>query len=221
MFAFLSFHFPALSADVVRPSDNVKNNVTIRSEPTIKSKPAGLLKQGDKLPYLGDTNEWNIVQLDNGTRAYISKSWSIVVHESASDEFTIHTVDVGTGLAVIVQGVDFTLVYDGGSSDDTARGNDNRLLAYLKAMDPSLTKIDHLILSHPHQDHVELLPDLFDKYKIRNVWDTGRNNPICGYRAFIKKISHRGPHGFVKFRENTDIFSGPDMLWRKSSGRVF
>jgi competence protein ComEC len=97
-------------------------------------------------------------------------------------------VDVGTGLGIVVRGPDFTLVYDGGSNDDLARGAANRLLAYLKAVVPSLTTIDHLILSHPHRDHVELLPDLFAEYQVRDVWDSGRLHDICGYRAFITAV---------------------------------
>jgi beta-lactamase superfamily II metal-dependent hydrolase len=50
------------------------------------------------------------------------------------------------------------------------------MLAYLKAVAPTLTTIDHLILSHPHQDHVELLADLFAAYDVRQVWDSGRIN---------------------------------------------
>ena len=30
--------------------------------------------------------------------------------------------------------------------------------------------IDHLILRHPHRDDVELLPDLFDNYAVRNTF---------------------------------------------------
>jgi competence protein ComEC len=102
--------------------------------------------------------------------------------------FTIDVVDVGTGLAVLVRGADFTLVYDGGSNDDLARGQGNRMLAYMKDVAPTFTTIDHLILSHPHRDHVELLPDLFGAYQVRQVWDSGRVNDICGYRAFMTAV---------------------------------
>jgi beta-lactamase superfamily II metal-dependent hydrolase len=62
------------------------------------------------------------------------------------------------------------------------------MLAYLKAVAPTLTTIDDLILSHPHRDHVELLPDLFAAYQVREVWDSGRVNDICGYRAFVEAV---------------------------------
>jgi len=97
-------------------------------------------------------------------------------------------VDGGTGLDILVRGPDFTLVYDGGSNDDLARGPSNRVLAYLRAVAPTLTTIDHLILSHPHRDPVGLLPDLFAAYQVRHVWDSGRINDICRYPALLTAV---------------------------------
>jgi beta-lactamase superfamily II metal-dependent hydrolase len=107
---------------------------------------------------------------------------------SAFPAFTVHVVDVGTGLAVFVRGEDFALVYDAGSNDDTAVGDRNRFVAYLRAVAPDVQRIDHVILSHPHRDHVELLPDVIASYAVENVWDSGAVNPICGYRRFIQAI---------------------------------
>jgi competence protein ComEC len=103
----------------------------------------------------------------------------------AAGTFEVHAIDVGTGLAIFVQGHDFTLIYDAGSNDDWARGSRNRVLAYLRAVRPDLRVIDHLILSHPHKDHTELLPDILDAYEVRQVWNSGAFNPICSYRAFL------------------------------------
>src|SRR5437868_1145222 len=53
----------------------------------------------------------------------------------ASGKFRVHLIDVGTGLSILIQGADFTMLYDGGSGDDragiTQSSNGNRLLAYL------------------------------------------------------------------------------------------
>ena len=138
---------------------------------------------------------WHEVRLPNGTLGFVSKRWTQVIASGtlpapapAGPTFTIDVVDVGTGLAVLVRGADFTLVYDAGSNDDLARGQGNRMLAYMKDAAPTLTTIDHLILRHPHRDHVELLPDLFGAYQVRQVWDSGRVNDICGYRAFLTAV---------------------------------
>lgn len=109
--------------------------------------------------------------------------------QPAAGTFIVHAIDVGTGLAIFVEGRDFTLLYDAGSNDDTARGADNRVIAYLRAVRPSLTTIDHLILSHPHKDHSELMPDVVAAYQVRNVWDSGALNRICSYRALLTNIA--------------------------------
>ncbi len=110
----------------------------------------------------------------------------------ARPTFTVHVADVGTGLAIFVEGPDFGLVYDAGSNDDLARGDKNRFLAYLHAVAPSRTSLDHVLLSHPHRDHVELLADVVDRYHPHDVWDSGALNPICGYRRFLGAVEKSG-----------------------------
>lgn len=65
------------------------------------------------------------------------------------------------------------------------------MLAYMKLVAPTLTTLDHVILSHPHTDHVELMADLFEAYTVRQVWDSGRLNDVCGDRAFITAIKNQ------------------------------
>jgi hypothetical protein len=45
---------------------------------------------------------------------------------SAEPLIKVHVVDVGTGLGIFVEGPDFSLVYDAGSNDDVAEGEENR-----------------------------------------------------------------------------------------------
>lgn len=117
----------------------------------------------------------------------------------------VHVADVGTGLAVFVTGPDFSLVYDGGSNDDLAIGDKNRFVAYLHAVAPSLAQLDHVVVSHPHRDHVELLADVVLRYPPKNVWESGAVNDICGYRRFLGAIAttkssyHSGTKGDVDF----------------------
>jgi competence protein ComEC len=96
---------------------------------------------------------------------------------------------VGTGLAIFVEGPDFTLIYDGGSNDDLADERGNRLLAYLAAVRPDLRRIDHVLLSHAHRDHVELLPDVVDRYDIGAVWEPGVLAKVCAYQRFVHAVA--------------------------------
>lgn len=132
------------------------------------------------------------MKLANGQVAFVSKAWTDIILETPSAPtgavYTMHVVDVGTGLAIYVQGPDFNLVYDAGSMDDRGTKDKNRFTAYLKAVNPDLTTIDHLIVSHPHQDHIALLPDILSDYEVLNVWDSGAGYNSCSYRAFIKAV---------------------------------
>lgn len=177
-------------ADRIIPSDRVSNFVNVRQGPSTDTPEVGRLRPGESAELLANVPRWYQVRLANGVQGFVSKSWTEVVPGGAPPSFTLHAVDVGTGLAVYVQGEDFNLVYDAGSNDDLARGAGNRFVSYLKAVVPSFSKIDHVILSHPHRDHVELLPDVLDDYEVLNVWDSGRFYDNCGYRTFLRVVGN-------------------------------
>ena len=180
-------------ADVVVPKPEVVTRVVLRASASSSSDDIGSLRPGDQAELLGSVPNWYRVRLNN-VEGFVSKRWTTVITTgtggaaTAATAVTIDFVDVGTGLGVLVRGGDFTLVYDAGSNDDLARGTGNRMLAYMRATVPTLSTIDHMVLSHPHRDHVELMPDLFTQYAVRNVWDSGRLNDICGYRFFLTAV---------------------------------
>jgi beta-lactamase superfamily II metal-dependent hydrolase len=103
----------------------------------------------------------------------------------------VHVVDVGSGLGVFVDGPDFTLVYDAGSNDDTADGEKNRFVAYLNAVHPQIKTIDHVILGHPHKDHMELLGDVLSRFDVKEFWESGVPNAECRYQQLIKTIKEK------------------------------
>jgi competence protein ComEC len=187
-----------VSADVVVPSPDVVTRVIVRLSASSQSAEIGSLRPGEQVELIGSVPNWHEVRLPNGSSGFVSKRWTRVVPTAAppptpppvvaAPSFTLDVVDVGTGLGILLRGPDFTLIYDGGSNDDRARGPSNRMAAFIRAVAPTLTTIDHLILSHPHRDHVELLPDVFGAYVVRHVWDSGRINDICGYRAFLTAV---------------------------------
>ncbi|MCA9625601.1 MAG: hypothetical protein KC731_41550, partial [Myxococcales bacterium] len=131
----------------------------------------------------------------------------------AAGVYRVHLIDVGTGLAVLVQGHDFAMLFDGGSGDDkrglSASGNNSRLLAYLwqvlgpsgpeacaprgdgdvEAKDRPSVALDHVFLSHPHEDHGVFLDELLTCYEARHVWDVGVVNDAVFYRQFLEALA--------------------------------
>ena len=57
-------------------------------------------------------------------------------------------------------------------------------------------RIDILILTHPHEDHVAGLPILLERYRIGRIYETGMRGPGPGYAAFGRVLAKRGapPH---------------------------
>lgn len=179
------------TADDVAPSARVSSAVLVRQGPSTETAILARLRPGDSATLVGEISGWYVVELADGTRGYVSKAWTIVRAEEGTEALAqsrhkVHVIDVGTGLAVFIEGPGFTLLYDAGSQDDLHDGDENRVVAYIRAARPDLTRIDHLILSHPHKDHLQLMPAVFDAFRIGNVWESGRVNKTDGYCHFLK-----------------------------------
>ena len=184
--------------DCITPTSEVVNGVVLRAAPTTSSAKRGSLLPGQHLPLVASVPNWYETRVGTQT-AYANKRWVAVAAcdetpqppaAAAGASLTIDVFDVGTGLSVLARGPDFSLLYDAGSNDDFATGADNRTIAYLKLVAPGLTKLDHVVLSHPHRDHVALLPDVIDQFPVGDVWDSGsRGNLICDYVAFLRAVS--------------------------------
>lgn len=183
-------HASPADANEVAPSERVSSAVLVREGPSTNTAILARLRPGDTATLVGDVSGWYVVELTDGTRGYVSKAWTVVQTDSGealiASEYRVHIIDVGTGLAVFVEGRDFALLYDAGSQDDLHYGDENRVVAYMRAARPDLRRLDHVILSHPHKDHLQLLPDVFAAYQIGHVWDSGRVNRTDGYCHFLK-----------------------------------
>lgn len=115
----------------------------------------------------------------------------------APGTYQIHMIDVGTGLAVLIRGADFAMLYDAGTNDREEKPM--RVVAYLAAvLGPSgddlcvpsekRQKLDHVVLSHPHLDHASALDLVVHCYDVTDFWDSGRVNDTVFYRELIAGI---------------------------------
>ena len=154
----------ALAEDLV-----VQRNVTVREAPERRSDPVVFVAPGDRLDLIGEgerRNGYYHVRLPDGREGWVYYTFVRRVAEEgevvaapgapAPGTYRIHSIDVGTGLAILVEGADFTLLYDAGSNDDTAREQRNRVTAYLRVRRAATDRPS--LLSHPHKDLSELMP---------------------------------------------------------------
>lgn len=136
-------------------------------------------------------------------------AWQRVVHAAdvppapAPGTYQLHMIDVGTGLAILVRGADFALLYDAGTNDAGERPL--RVLAYLAAalgpsgdelcVEPgappptSRVTIDHVVLSHPHLDHASALDLVLHCYEVGSFWDAGMLHDRVFYRELLVRVA--------------------------------
>jgi competence protein ComEC len=99
----------------------------------------------------------------------------------------ITVLDVGQGDAILVEGADGgRLLIDGGPDPD-------RLLVVLdRHIPPWDRRIDAVVLSHPHEDHVAGLALLLDRYRVARVFEPGMRGPGPGYAAWLDRLGRPG-----------------------------
>ena len=96
----------------------------------------------------------------------------------------ISVLDVGQGDAILVEGSrGGRLLIDGGPDPD-------RLLVALdQRIPPWDRRIDAVILSHPHEDHVAGLALLLERYRVGRVFEPGMRGPGPGYAAWARRLA--------------------------------
>lgn len=96
----------------------------------------------------------------------------------------VHFIDVGQGDSIFIRATDgSTALIDGGNPNGLA-------LAYLRSI--GVTKLNNVILSHPHADHVGGLVEILKNVLVDNVWTSGAFHTTGIFERFIDTIAERG-----------------------------
>ncbi len=110
-----------------------------------------------------------------------------VVAARPSGVARVTILDVGQGDAVLVEGSrGGRLLIDGGPDPDKL------LVALDLRIPPWDRRIDMLILSHPHEDHVAGLALLLERYQVDRVLEPGMRGPGPGYAAWLRHLAGSG-----------------------------
>lgn len=75
----------------------------------------------------------------------------------------VHFIDVGQADAILVLDGDKTMLIDTGDNKNSSR---EKLITYLENL--NITKIDYLILTHPHADHIGGAPQVITGFDVEN-----------------------------------------------------
>src|SRR5712692_5852273 len=136
--------------------------------------------------------------------------------------FDIYSIDVeGGGSTLYVSPSGESLLIDSGNNSN---GRDaERIVAAAK--DAGIKQIDHLITTHFHGDHIGGLPDLADRFPIREFIDHGENvqppttEPMLSTMRRYAELSAKAKHRVVKAGDKIAI-AGLDVLVVASNGEI-
>ncbi len=117
---------------------------------------------------------------------------TLAIGDVAGREARIVMLDVGQGDAILVDGGDGSrMLVDGGPDPE-------RLLLQLDARIPPWDRrIDVIVLTHPHEDHVAGLVRVLERYRVGRVFEPGMHGPGPGWNAWNAALRGGPPRGIL------------------------
>lgn len=105
---------------------------------------------------------------------------------TTSDELIVHYIDVGQGDSILIQfPEDKVALIDGGT-----REAGDKLVSYIESL--GLKRIDYLIATHPHEDHIGGLPAVIRNFEIGKVFMPNKTANTKIFEELLNEIENKG-----------------------------
>jgi len=110
-----------------------------------------------------------------------------IAHISSGDQIKVHCLDVGQADCIYIQLPDNTdILIDGGDQDDGPA-----VVEYLERQGLD-GKIELLIATHPHRDHIGGLPEVMEAFEVKEVLDSGLPARSDWYESLEQSVAAEG-----------------------------
>ncbi|KEJ03378.1 hydrolase [Clostridium botulinum A2B7 92] len=112
------------------------------------------------------------------------QSSNAVNTSNKSNELKVHYIDVGQGDSILVQTKDKNILIDAG----TRKSSDN-LISYLKKQ--HIKKLDYVIATHPHEDHIGGMPKVIEEFEISNFYAPKKTANTKIFKDMISQLKKK------------------------------
>lgn len=103
---------------------------------------------------------------------------------SASENLTVHFIDVGQGDSELLQFAGENVLVDAGTPDMGPR-----VESYLR--DHGVSSLDLLVATHPHDDHIGGLLDVLNDFSVKQVLDSGQTHTSQTFENYLNLIDRK------------------------------
>ncbi len=109
---------------------------------------------------------------------------AVIFHHPAPLGVGVYVLDVGQGDSILIEKDNYQILIDGGPDD--------KVLSEIgKVMPLNDHKIETVILTHPHADHITGLNLILDRYEIGKIYSSGVIYSTDQYLSFLQKIKDK------------------------------
>lgn len=120
---------------------------------------------------------------------FLADAAYLLIRDKISGDLRVTAIDVGQGSSILVRFPGGkTMLIDGGGFADSSFDMGKFVVAPFLYHE-RISKIDVVVLSHPHPDHLQGLLFITDNFDVQEVWSTGRRLDNDNFREWEKIIS--------------------------------
>ncbi|MBR4693820.1 MAG: MBL fold metallo-hydrolase [Bacilli bacterium] len=128
------------------------------------------------------------------------------VEQVSSPDLKIYFFDVGQAESILITNNGHNMIIDGGNNVDGSL-----LVKYLKE-ELKITKIDYIISTHPHEDHIGGLDNIIKNFEIANLYMPDLTTTTKSFEDVIKAAEKKSLE--VTIPENDETFTMEDLKFK-------
>lgn len=121
--------------------------------------------------------------LSSAVNAYKSNTSNI--SESTSDKLTVSYIDVGQGDSILVEQGGKDMLIDTGTNESR-----DALMNYLKKR--NVKKLDYLVLTHPHEDHIGGAEEVIKNYDVGSLFMPKATANTKTFKYLVQEMKEKG-----------------------------